>query len=446
MAEIIRINDTTYRVEDGHVRFYLLCGTERAALIDTGMTTKNAKEIVEGLTALPLIVINTHADRDHTAGNAAFAEVYMNQNEAENYRRTEGAGAFIPVKEGDVIDLGDRPLFIIDIPGHTPGSIAVLDEKNRVLISGDSVQNSNIYMFGKFRDMNAFIGSMEHLMEFDGRYDEVYPMHGTFPEKPEQVGKLRDAARMIQSGEAVGEPVDVFGNKVTLYRFDFAGFYCEPKSSETVLEKKTARPKTVIMVQHTQSVHHTNGHAGAWGDWDLTELGHEQAKAVGRYLAAEGVGEGYVMYASDLKRAFQTAEEIGKITGLTPVVTPVIREINAGAGNGKPYTWYEANKIPAPKGHVIDYRPFPDAESDRDLWNRLYPFYEDVISNEHDRILIVSHGTALSFLQAMFMGMKVEDRAKVCFKGRAGSVSRFEIDEFGRVTARYINREAELSR
>ena len=59
-----------------------------------------------------------------------------------------GTGKISPIKEGDVIDLGDRTLKIIDLPGHTPGSIAVLDVKNRVLISGDSVQDSNIYMFG----------------------------------------------------------------------------------------------------------------------------------------------------------------------------------------------------------------------------------------------------------------------------------------------------------
>ena len=51
--------------------------------------------------------------------------------------------------QGDIIDLGDRPLKIIDIPGHTPGSIAILDVKNRVLISGDSVDGNaaTLYQF-----------------------------------------------------------------------------------------------------------------------------------------------------------------------------------------------------------------------------------------------------------------------------------------------------------
>ena len=435
MADIIQLNEKTWSIEDGGVRFFLLCGTKRAMLVDTGMTTADARAIAEGITKLPLSLINTHTDRDHTAGNGAFDEIYMSPKEEPQYRSQGGTGTILPVKEGDVIDLGERTLRIIDIPGHTPGSIAILDEQYRVLISGDSVQDGRIFMFGARRNPNDFIASMKHLKEYDGLYDEVYPMHGTLPVGPELVGKLMDGAQQILDGRVKGMPVTIFGNEVTLYRFDYAGFLCEPKKY---------KPKTVIMVQHTQSVHHTNGHAGAWGDWDLTELGHEQARAVGRYLAAEGVGEGYVMYASDLKRAWQTAEEIAAITGLTPISTPVIREVNAGAGNGKPYTWYEANKNPQPVRHVIDYKPFEDAECDRDLWNRLYPFYQELLSSEEEKIRLVSHGTALSFLQAMFMGMTVEDRANSCFKGKAGSISRFEIDEWGRVTAKYVNREAVL--
>ena len=45
--EIIKINANTYRIEDDFVRMFLLEGTEKALLIDTGMTTANAKEIAE---------------------------------------------------------------------------------------------------------------------------------------------------------------------------------------------------------------------------------------------------------------------------------------------------------------------------------------------------------------------------------------------------------------
>ena len=39
--------------------------------------------------------------------------------------------------------------------------------------------------------------------------------------------------------------------------------------------------KNIITIQHTQSVHHTNGMVGSWTDWDLTELGVQQAKRIG---------------------------------------------------------------------------------------------------------------------------------------------------------------------
>lgn len=112
MAECIKINKNTFRIEDGHVRFFLFCGTERAALIDTGMTAPDAGKIAESLTDLPLILINTHADPDHISGNGAFPGFYMSPDEEGNYRAHNGMGQIIPVKEGAVIDLGDRPLRI----------------------------------------------------------------------------------------------------------------------------------------------------------------------------------------------------------------------------------------------------------------------------------------------------------------------------------------------
>lgn len=225
----IKINDCTWRFEDDGVRFFLLCGKEKAALIDTGMNTVNAREMAEKLTDLPLILINTHADRDHISGNGAFDEIYMSPAEEDNYRENAGTGTIIPVKDGDVIDLGDRPLRIIDNPGHTPGSIAILDEKYRVLIAGDSVQDGKIFMFGKYRDIDTYIDSLRNLSKYDGLYDEIYPMHGSIPVKPYLIGKLIEGAEQIRDGEAEGRIVDLFGNEVMLYEFPYAGFLCDKR-------------------------------------------------------------------------------------------------------------------------------------------------------------------------------------------------------------------------
>jgi len=113
MAEVIQINDTTWRIEDNGVRFFLLAGTEKALLIDSGMNTLNAKQIAESITKLPIMLLNTHADPDHISGNSNFDYSYMHPDEEDNYRALGGLGAILPAKDNDIIDLGSRPLKII---------------------------------------------------------------------------------------------------------------------------------------------------------------------------------------------------------------------------------------------------------------------------------------------------------------------------------------------
>ena len=69
-----------------------------------------------------------------------------------------------PLWEGQVLKLGQRRFEVILIPGHTPGSIVLWDEAHKTLISGDSVQAGNIYLFGPGRNLPAFITSLEKLI------------------------------------------------------------------------------------------------------------------------------------------------------------------------------------------------------------------------------------------------------------------------------------------
>ncbi|MBO2517487.1 MAG: histidine phosphatase family protein, partial [Clostridiales bacterium] len=56
--------------------------------------------------------------------------------------------------------------------------------------------------------------------------------------------------------------------------------------------------KTIITIQHTQSVHHLNGMVGSWTDWPLTELGMEQAERIGENLRAGFPDTAFVLYTS----------------------------------------------------------------------------------------------------------------------------------------------------
>ena len=201
--------------------------------------------------------------------------------------------------------------------------------------------------------------------------------------------------------------------------------------------------KIIYTVQHTQSEHHVNGYVGAWGNWNLTNLGKEQAHKVGEWLAYhEGCDNNFHMYSSDLNRAAQTADEIQKVLEIpdfSVTKTQALREINLGAGNGKSRDWYNEHVATPPAIYNPDFRSFPDAESDRELWNRLHSFYEQLISSNDEKIIIVSHGGALSFLISMLMGDNFEDRQKRNVFGRSGSVSRFAIKKDGTVEISYLN-------
>lgn len=218
------------------------------------------------------------------------------------------------------------------------------------------------------------------------------------------------------------------------------GWFGHERAEEIIKEfMAEKKPKTLFLVQHTESLHHVNGMIGAWGDWELTDAGRAQAFEIGKKLLREGCGGEFAMYVSDLKRAVQTAEEINKTLGIKPVLTDKLREVNAGAGNGKTREWYERNKIPPKECYDPDYKPFWDGESDRELWNRLYPFYQEIISNHEDKIILVSHGTALSFLQNMLLGYSFRNLERIRFRGRSGCVSRLTVETDGKVIVDYMN-------
>ncbi len=193
----------------------------------------------------------------------------------------------------------------------------------------------------------------------------------------------------------------------------------------------------IITVQHTQSVHHTNGMVGSWTDWDLTELGRSQADRIGKKLKDELAGKKVVMFSSDLKRAKQTAEEIAKYLDVQPFLRQELRERNLGKCCGKSVQWLREN-LECPE-KTVDDRLFSDGESRRDAWNRLEPFYKEIIAGNDENIIIVSHGDLLSIWNAMFLGLPVEALNTVDIHGPGGGVSHMFICDDGKHLVKHIN-------
>ncbi len=198
--------------------------------------------------------------------------------------------------------------------------------------------------------------------------------------------------------------------------------------------------KKIITVQHTQSIHHTNGMVGSWTDWELSQLGIQQANKIGENLKNELKNKEIKIYSSDLIRAKQTAQIIGEYLNVPSILKKELRERNLGECCGKSVEWLRENMEVQEK--TIDDRMFSDSESRRDEWNRLEPFFSEVMTNNEETIVIVSHGDLLSVFNIMFLGLDIETINEFEIFGLAGGVSHLIINDSGK---KYIKRMSDMS-
>ena len=223
-----KICDQTYVCEEGRVRFFLLTGEREALLVDSGMETRGVRKLALEITDLPLKLFNTHADRDHTACNHEFDQVMMNPAEFVNYTSPHPSQKMVPVFDGDILDLGARPLKAIALPGHTPGSTALLDLKSGMLFSGDPIQkDGQIFMFGPMRDLSAYILSLKRLWNIKDQIREIYPCHGTCPVSIDLVPDLIAGAERIERGEIRPRIIEMFGKRIAAYDTPCSTFLCD---------------------------------------------------------------------------------------------------------------------------------------------------------------------------------------------------------------------------
>lgn len=227
MREIIKINDTTYRIEDEYVRFFVLLGQERAAVVDTGVSGEGAIDIARSITDKPLLLINTHCDGDHTSATFEFDKYYVNEKDYVGCMMGRKYPDSVPefITDGDEIDLGGRLLRMIEIPGHTKGSIAILDVNNRSLFAGDSIQTGQIFMFGEHREPELFEDSIRKLIGVMDDYDVIYPSHDTPELANDFAQKVLDDWIEYRTGNLDYEMCNVHGNMVKNYRGKTCGFF-----------------------------------------------------------------------------------------------------------------------------------------------------------------------------------------------------------------------------
>ena len=121
-----RLSEGVYALEQDGVRCFLLIGDEKALLVDSCFGG-DLRSVVSGLTDKPVTLVSTHSDGDHTGADEAFPVHYLHSAELARYvsfnpeRRPP-----LTLEEGDELDFKPFHLEVVHLPGHTPGSIALL--------------------------------------------------------------------------------------------------------------------------------------------------------------------------------------------------------------------------------------------------------------------------------------------------------------------------------
>lgn len=154
-------------------------------------------------------------------------------------------------------------------------------------------------------------------------------------------------------------------------------------------------------------------------------------------MAVELKDKEYALYSSDLLRTKHTVEVVAKHLCIAPIIVEELRERNLGMAVGKSVQWLRENIECQEK--IVDDKMFHDAESRRDVWNRLTGFYEKIMTEEHENIIIVSHGDTLSIFNAMWLGLDIGMLNKCDVFGIVGGVPFLNENQDGKHIIRRLS-------
>ncbi len=177
---------------------YLITGTQRALLFDTGPGIRDISAVVRSLTSLPVQVLPSHLHFDHTGHLERFSDValpdlpplrtqvrdglfrpgfYQNLGFVEGFTR-EPFRVRHWLEPDSQIDLGGRTLTMMSVPGHTPDSVVLFDAAANRLFAGDFIYPSEIYAFLPGADLGAYAAGARRLSSIvDGR-SQILGAHG----------------------------------------------------------------------------------------------------------------------------------------------------------------------------------------------------------------------------------------------------------------------------
>ena len=229
-----RIDTQTFAISEyqhyEETHCYLLCGQNKAALIDTGLGVSNIKCVVNHLTTLPVTVFTTHVHWDHIGGHKHFDRIAVHEAEinwidgsfplpleavkaqltklpcafpedfdVDAYRLFQGTPQIL-LHDGDCFDLGGRTIRVLHTPGHSPGHCCFYELEKRYLYSGDLVYKGCLDAFYPSTDPLLFYQSVKRLMELE--VSRVFPGHHDMEIPVSLIGEINECfSQLEQNGQ-----------------------------------------------------------------------------------------------------------------------------------------------------------------------------------------------------------------------------------------------------
>lgn len=224
---IKRIYKNIYRISEwgpfGSVKMYLLIGKEKGLLIDCGYGKINLKSIISKLTDKPITLLLTHGHIDHTRGCYAFNDVYLDEDDLDVYQKhldTKFQKNYFSqtVEKGkikkldfDSFDLGDRKVSLIKTPGHTKGSVCIIDSFSHIAFLGDTINPFDVWLgLEESTSVETYKESLKKLLSEINKYkiDYLYSGHNILPMKKKKLTDFISLCDEIINNKVKGKKVD----------------------------------------------------------------------------------------------------------------------------------------------------------------------------------------------------------------------------------------------
>lgn len=191
---------------------YIIIGSKEALVIDACTGQEGFKETVLKLAgSIPFTLALTHGHMDHSGGVKYMDKVYVHKADT-NLMPMGSRNKWMFFDEGFVFDLGDRKIEILSIPGHTPGSVAFLNRKERYMLTGDGIGSTSVWAHISNDPLTVYLATLKRLEGMKGEIDRIYVGHHEQEEKApltlQYITDMRIATEKVLDGSIETKPYE----------------------------------------------------------------------------------------------------------------------------------------------------------------------------------------------------------------------------------------------